>query len=76
MSLEIVDFKNKLPTRYGTLPNGSMLTSRATVSVFSSVAWEKALGNGVQVIPIRGWGKVRRRVESLATAGAGFTYDP
>ena len=52
VSLEIVEFRNKLPTIYGTLP-GSMLASKATVNVFSSVAWKKALDNSLQVISVR-----------------------
>ena len=53
MSLEIVKFKNKLPTIYGTLPGGIMLASKATVNVFSSVAWKKPLDNSLQIISVR-----------------------
>jgi len=32
VSLEIVDFQNKLPTKYGTLQDGSVLASNVTVN--------------------------------------------
>lgn len=38
---------------YGTLPGGNMLASKATVSIFSFVAWKKALDNSSQVISVR-----------------------